>query len=157
MYYIYISTKYYKNHALDNGAEDLLCEDIKWVLQGCSSNIKKLNFNSFQNRSQIFKLVKKFDTHGICEDHRRMGAPVWTQRISPGFKSQLTRIFPDLCNKVIKNLESVSFVQCILIKELKLSPYWIQIRNQLTKANMEKNWVFWGSENSHRVIGHHLH
>ena len=26
-------------------------------------------FNTFQNRSQVFKLVKNFEVHGTCEDH----------------------------------------------------------------------------------------
>ena len=30
---------------------------------------RKFSFNKFPNRSQIFKLVKKFETHGTCGDH----------------------------------------------------------------------------------------
>ena len=35
---------------------------------------KKLNFNSFPNKSQSYKLVKNFEAHGICEDHKVMGS-----------------------------------------------------------------------------------
>ena len=30
---------------------------------------RKLNFNTFPNKSQIFKLVKNFEVHGTYEDH----------------------------------------------------------------------------------------
>ena len=35
---------------------------------------RKLNFNIFLNRSLIFKLVKNFEAHGICEDHMATGS-----------------------------------------------------------------------------------
>jgi len=35
---------------------------------------RKFSFNKFPNRSQIFKLVKKFETHGTCEDRRVTGS-----------------------------------------------------------------------------------
>jgi len=35
---------------------------------------RKFSFNKFPNRSHIFKLVKKFETHGTCEDRRVTGS-----------------------------------------------------------------------------------
>ena len=40
---------------------------------------RKFNFYISPNRSQIFKLVKNFEAHGTCEDHRAMGShPPWS-------------------------------------------------------------------------------
>ena len=33
----------------------------------------KVNFNTFQNRSQTFKLVKNLKVHSTCKDHMMMG------------------------------------------------------------------------------------
>ena len=35
---------------------------------------RKFSFNQFPNRSQIFKLVKKFEAHGTCGDRRVAGS-----------------------------------------------------------------------------------
>ena len=35
---------------------------------------RKFSFNNIPNRSQIFKLVKKFETHGSCGDRRVTGS-----------------------------------------------------------------------------------
>ena len=35
---------------------------------------RNFSFNKFPNRSQIFKLVKKFETHGTCGDRRVTGS-----------------------------------------------------------------------------------
>ena len=35
---------------------------------------RKFSFNKFPNRSQIFKLVKTFETHGTCGDRRVTGS-----------------------------------------------------------------------------------
>ena len=35
---------------------------------------RKFSFNKFPNRSQTFKLVKKFETHGTCGDRRVTGS-----------------------------------------------------------------------------------
>ena len=35
---------------------------------------RKFSFNKFPNRSQIFKLGKKFETHGTCGDRRVTGS-----------------------------------------------------------------------------------
>ena len=35
---------------------------------------RKFNLKSFPNRSQIFKLVKKFKAHSTYKDHRAMGS-----------------------------------------------------------------------------------
>ena len=34
---------------------------------------RKFTFNTFQNRCKIFKLVKNFEVHGICEECRANG------------------------------------------------------------------------------------
>ena len=80
------------NYALADGTENLLCEDIlptlaksclgRWrrsFFEKTYYEIKsfkivqaryrrKFNFNTFPNRSQIYKLVKNFEAQGTCED-----------------------------------------------------------------------------------------
>ena len=107
---------------LDDGVENVLCEDIlpkkksfEIVQARCR---KKFNFNIFLNRSQIFKLVKNFEAHCTCEDHRVMGSSlsrlpvtIRTPRMSPGFKIQSARVHPALCNGGAKNLGICNFSQ----------------------------------------------
>ena len=56
--------------------------------------------------------------------------------MSSGLKSQSVRVHPDICDWVAKNLESLSSVRCILVKNIKLYPNQIPIKRQLT--NIEK-------------------
>ena len=41
---------------------------------------RKFNFNTFPNRSQIFKLIKNVEAHGACEGYRATGSSPITQK-----------------------------------------------------------------------------
>ena len=54
--------------------EQIFCEDIlrNEVIQDCSRG--KFDGSTFPNRSQIFKLIKNFETYGTCRDCWAMGS-----------------------------------------------------------------------------------
>ena len=56
----------------------------------------KLSFNTIPNRGQLFKLVKNFGGHGICEDRRETGS-------SPIVIEKIQAIIQEKCARDINN------------------------------------------------------
>ena len=53
---------------------------------------RKISFNKFPNKSQIFKLVKKFETHGTCGDRRVTGSSPSRPPITIRTPDNITRV-----------------------------------------------------------------
>ena len=64
------------------------------------------------------------------------------------FKNQSVEFRANLCDAGTKNFAFCVFVRRILVKNLELYPYRIQIRHQLTETDMEKRVLMrqWFSE-----------
>ena len=62
------------NPTLDDGAEDLLCDDKLQGLSRLSNQDTEVQFQHISKRSQIFKSSKNFKARGMCEDCRATGS-----------------------------------------------------------------------------------
>ena len=87
---------------------------------------RKFSFNKFPNRSQIFKLVKKFETHGTCGDRRVTGSSPSGPPITIRTPDNVTRVQEsvgrspnNLCDEGAKNLAFL----CLLYGACW---YWVQ-------------------------------
>ena len=94
---------------------------------------RKFNFNIFPNRSQMFELIKNFEDHNTFEIRLAMGSSpsmppitIWTSknvsRVQESVSQTLSRSLWQGNQEIAK---SESSFWCILIKDLKLYPYWI--------------------------------
>ena len=91
---------------------------------------RKFSFNQFSNRSQIFKLVKKFEAHGTCGDRRVAGSspsgPPITIRtpdnVSTVQESVGRSLSKSLCRRSQELGISVSSVRRMLVEDLQLYP-----------------------------------
>ena len=106
---------------------------------------RKFNLNTLPNGSQIFKLVKNFEAHGTCE-HRRVTDSSPTRPPTMSLGIIVSRVQESVVRSPSKYLRgrtnkvgiSVSSGLRILIKDLELYPYWIQIQHQLTETDVKK-------------------
>ena len=117
---------------------------------------RKFSFNQFPNRSQIFKLVKKFEAHGTCGDSRVAGLSPSGLPITISTPNNVSRVqesvgrspSKSLCRRSQELGISVSSVRRMLVKDLKLYPYRIHVKHELTKNDKEKRVAMcqWFSE-----------
>ena len=117
---------------------------------------RKFSFNQFPNRSQIFKLVKKFEAHGTCGDRRVAGSSPSGPPITISTPDNVSRVQESVGRSPSKFLRrrsqelgiSVSSVRRMLVKDLKLYPYRIHVKHELTENDKEKRVAMcqWFSE-----------
>ena len=101
-------------------------------------------------------MVKKFETHGTCGDRRVTGSSPSGPPITIRTPDHVTRVQESVGRSSSKSLRqrsqelgiSVSSVRRMLVKDLQLYPYWIQVKHQLTETDMEKRVAMcqWFSE-----------
>ena len=85
---------------------------------------RKFSFNKFPNRSQIFKLVKKFETHGTCGDRKVTGSSPSGPPITIRTPNNVTRVQESVGRSPSKSLRrrsqelgiSVSSVRHMLVR-----------------------------------------
>ena len=107
---------------------------------------RKFSFNQFPNRSQIFKLVKKFEAHGTCGDCRVAGSSPSGPPITICTPDNVSGVQESVGRSPSKSLRrrsqelgiSVSSVRRMLVKDLQLYPYRIHIKHELTETDKEK-------------------
>ena len=112
---------------------------------------RKFSFNQFPNRSQIFKLVKKFKAHGTCGDRRVAGSSPSGPPITIRTPDNVSRVQESVGRSPSKSLRrrsqelgiSVSSVRRMLVKDLQLYPYRIHIKHELTETDEEKRVAMW--------------
>ena len=75
---------------------------------------RKFSFNKFPNRSQIFKLVKKFETHGTCVDRRVTGSSPSGPPITIRTPDNVTRVQESVGRSPSKSLWRRSQGACTL-------------------------------------------
>ena len=75
---------------------------------------RKFSFNKFPNRSQIFKLVKKFETHGTCGDRRVTGSSPSGPPITVRTPDNVTRVQESVGRSPSKSLRRRSQGACTL-------------------------------------------
>ena len=117
---------------------------------------RKFSFNQFPNRSQIFKLVKKFEAHGTCGDRRVAGSSPSGPPITISTPDNVSSVqesvgrspSKSLCRRSQELGISVSSVRRMLVKDLKLYPYRIHVKHELTENDKEKRVAMcqWFSE-----------
>ena len=104
----------------------------------------KLSLNTLPNGSQI-KLVKNFEAHGTCE-HRTVTDSSPTRPPTMSLGINVSRVQESVIRSPSKYLRgrtnklgiSVSSVRRILVKDLELYPFWIQIKYQLIETDVKK-------------------
>ena len=75
---------------------------------------RKFSFNKFPNRSQIFKLVKKFETHGTCGDRRVTGSSPSGPPITIRTPDNVTRVQESVGRSPSKSLRRWTSGACTL-------------------------------------------
>ena len=81
---------------------------------------RKFSFNKFPNRTQIFKLVKKFETHGTCGDRRVTGSSPSGPPITIRTPDNVTRVQESVGRSPSKSLRRWSQGACTLLDILFL-------------------------------------
>jgi len=90
---------------------------------------------NFQTGIRFSSWSKMFEAHGTCGDHGVMCSSLSGPPITIRTSHNVTRVQELVSRNLSKSLQwssqelgiSVSSVRCMLVKDLQLYPYWIQI------------------------------
>ena len=115
-----------------DGAEDLLCKDIlrNEVFPDCSSKVQKevqlQQISKQESKQEIFKLVKKFETHGTCGDRRVTGSSPSGPPITIRTPDNVTRVQESVGRSPSKSLRRRSQELGISVSSVSACWYWVQ-------------------------------
>ena len=107
---------------------------------------RQFDFHHYPNKSEIFKIVRNFEAYGTVEDRRKAAQSPAGAPITVRTPENVDRVRHSVGRSPSKSLRrrsqqlgiSCSSVRCILISDLKLYPYRIQVRHLLTQADKDK-------------------
>ena len=117
----------------------------------CKQNVRrKFNFNNYPQKSQIYRWAHEFQATGSLNNLNKKGeTPRSGRKLTARFPDNMDAMRDSVGRSQKKSIRrhsqelglSRASVQRIMVKDLQLYPYRIQIKHKLTPADMEKRAV----------------